>query len=372
MKKNIRGILSFVTVLVMLVVMAVPAFAASSPFQKSAYATIITASDFQAEGESAYDRFEKIITLMKKDGLTDPSAALIGGDYSKTYPDNATPGVKIVKEKYTKVYPKESADSVICIQGNHDFVSAGFTKSGFYDMDTFCLYVINENDFCWNQFVRTPVTIKATANKVEKALNEMIDNKDYRPVIILTHVPLHHSGRSSGGDNMYSSYLFNVINKAAEKLDIVFLFGHNHSGAYDDYIGGSVNFLKPGDTIRIPKAGKISSDDYTEETLNFTYTNSGYVGYSNNGTENGSTNILTAGAIQISKNKIRFVKYSEKGLYKTYDVQRKNKCTDRSNSTDMPEIQSEYIWDILVNLLEFIKENTGVTVLPMFDNIKAA
>ena len=64
---------------------------------------------------------------------------------------------------------------------------------------------------------------------------------------------LHFSGRASSlygnGDNLYSSYLFDVINTAAEDLDIVYLYGHNHSKGWDNYIGGSRVFKRPGDTI---------------------------------------------------------------------------------------------------------------------------
>ena len=68
---------------------------------------------------------------------------------------------------------------------------------------------------------------------------------------------------------------------AAGSLDIVYLYGHNHSKGWDCYMGGSSVFKAPGDTILIPKFNeyKIDTDTYSEETLNFTYLNAGYTGY---------------------------------------------------------------------------------------------
>ena len=354
MKRNLKSALSLVLVFAMLLCFTVIGFAKSG-LNKNAYATIITASDFQDEKTGAFDRFENILTIMKNDGLATPHSMLCGGDYSKIWPDYATPGVANVKDAYTSVYPDASEGSVVCIQGNHDFVSCGFTKTGYYDMGAYNLYVINENDFPWNQFLRTPLHIKNTANDLNDTLTSLIDSGDKRPVIIMTHVPLHHTDRTLSGDNMYSGYLFDVINENAKKLDIVFIFGHNHSSDYDDYIGGAVNFMAPGEKIRIPLKNKFGDDCYTEETLNFTYTNCGYVGYSGNSDENGSTSTLTVGAIQLTKNNIHFVKYSENGLFKTYDVARKNCSTYVSDATVTTTVQNDFVYYIMTSIFEVVE-----------------
>ena len=71
------------------------------------------------------------------------------------------------------------------------------------------------------------------------------------------------------------------MNEAGRDLDIIYLFGHNHSKGWDCYLGGSSVFRAPGETILIPDAGDntANTDAFTEETLNFTYLNAGYVGY---------------------------------------------------------------------------------------------
>lgn len=325
MKKSTALVLTAVlTVLMLFSVSAVQ----TSPFDDEAYYSVVTGSDFQDTGTKAYDRFENVLSLMKDDGLETPHSLLVGGDYTKILFDYAVPGISLIKDRFTAVYPDADPDSVVCIQGNHDNTVSGFTKTGFYDMGAYCLYAINENDFPWKQNIRPDSTVKKTAADLDEWLTYMISSGDMRPVIVMTHVPLHHTTRSGGGDNKYSSYIFSVLNKAAEKLDIIFIFGHNHSKAYDDYIGGSVNFMEPGDTIRIPRTDKTGDDCYTEETLNFTYTNCGYIGYSNNSVSDTSTNVLSLGVIRFGENGIRFVKYTEDGVFTVNEVARKNTASE--------------------------------------------
>lgn len=354
MKKTLNTILSLVLAAALVVTCAVSGFAAKSHFAQDAYASVITVSDVQDKVPDAFTRFGNILKLMKADGLTDPDSVLVGGDFSKILPDYATPGIQRLKDAYASVYPSENPASVICVQGNHDLASVGFTKTGLYDMGAYWLYAVNENDFPWNQYLRLPLRIRKLADKMSSELAALAESGDSRPVLVLTHVPLHHTDRTKYGDNMYSSYLFNVLNEAAEKLDIVFLFGHNHSGHYDDYIGGTVNFLAPGDTIRIPLPDKKGEDCYTEETLNFTYTNCGYVGYSNNGTENGSTDILTVGTIQIMKDRLRFIRYSEEGFVCEEEVERPAPSAASGELIEYPALKNEFMWNIMSAWFSFI------------------
>lgn len=302
-----------------------PAFAAA-PFDDDAYASILTGSDFQDLGTKAYDRFGRLLRRMQADGLETPDSMLVGGDYTKILFDDAVPGMTQIGATLTEVYPDADPDAVICIQGNHDNPSAGFTKTGFYDMGVYCLYVINEDDYPWLQVIRplAGLRVQALANDLKAALDGMIEDGDLRPVIVMTHLPLHHTSRALYADNRYASYLFNVLNAAGQTLDVIFLFGHQHSDDYDDYIGGSVNFMQPGDTIRVPAPDKTGEDAYTTETLTFTYTNCGYVGYANNNATETSTNVLTLGVIRLSENSFRLVKYTEDGVFRTDDVARKN------------------------------------------------
>lgn len=322
-------------------------------FADGAYATIVTASDFQRYDLSAYNRFGKILNLAKNDGMPTPDALLIGGDYTMVLLDDAVPGISRIRNTLLSAYPEADPRSVICIQGNHDNPKEEFTETGFYNMGAFCLYVINEDDFPWKQHNHSDKGVKAVAKDIEACLNQMIESGDKRPVIVLTHVPLHHTDRNKYGDNMYASYIFNVLNEKAKQLDIVFLFGHNHSNDCDDYIGGSVNFMAPGEKIRIPLPDKRGEDCYTEETLNFTYTNCGYMGYSNNSKTETSTDALTMGTIQLTNDTLRFVRYSENGVYSINEVGKVNRNEYVSNP-EFPELDDKCICHSENPFLKFV------------------
>ena len=359
MNKTIKSALAILLTLAVVLTCAVSAFAAAFTFNQNTLATVVTVSDYQDDGTNMSERFVNILTKMKNDGLTDPDSLLMGGDFSKVWPDYATIRMMELKDNYLSVFPNENKESVICVQGNHDIDNPGLVKTGFYDMGAYCLYAINENDFQWNQFLRTSSKVEKLAKDVDAKLTAMIESGDKRPVIVITHVPLHHTDRTLYGDNKYASYLFNVLNKAGEKLDIVFLFGHNHSSGYDDYIGGSVNLLKEGDTIRIPKPDAIGENCYTEEKLTFTYANCGYVGYSGNSTENGSTNILTVGAIEITEDTLRLVKYSENGFYRADTIERKAPCSTVNEVKEYPAIQNPALAQLDMLIANFLVKVFG-------------
>lgn len=366
MKKLSTKIISLILSVVLIFGISCTALADRSAFADGAYASIVTGSDFQDNLYfGAYDRFTNILTDMKNDGLETPHSMLMGGDFTKILFDYATPGITLIREGLASVYPEMDTDNLVCVQGNHDNTSSGFTKTGFYDMGEYCLYAINENDFTWMQRLR-PLDedkVKALADDIKANLNTMIDSKDFRPVIVMTHVPLHYTDRSNGGDNKFASYIFNVLNEAGKTLDITFLFGHNHSNDYDDYIGGSVNFFAPGETLLVPTADKTGKGCYTEEKLNFVYTNYGYIGYSKNNNNETSTSELTIGVIRLCNNSINYVKYSDDGLFSLKSVARKNPVTHSGDtvkatgttiiSRTVFEIQNTYFkW--LINIYKYI------------------
>lgn len=319
-----KKLLSFLLAITLVLGLCVTAFAGdASPFAKDAYATVLAASDFQRYNvNEAYNRFGNILNKAKGEGLPEPDSVLIGGDYTMFLYDNAVPGIAKIRGAVLDTFPGVNPASVVCCQGNHDNPKKEFVQTGFYDMGSYCLYAINEDDFPWKQSEHKPDGVKAIAEDLEQSLDGMLKKDDRRPVIVVTHVPLHHTVRNGYGDNMYASYLFDVLNEKGKQLDIIFMFGHNHSGTYDDYIGGAVNFMAPGETIRVPLADKKGENCYSEQTLRFTYTNCGYVGFSDNAVSDTSTDTLTVGMIQFTPDTLHFVKYGEQGVYRVYDVRR--------------------------------------------------
>ena len=127
--------------------------------------------------------------------------------------------------------------------------------------------------------------VRRSSAEMKECLDGLIAKGETRPVFIAGHVPLHFTARTSSrhntGDNLYSSLIFDVVNEAAKSLDIVYLFGHNHSKGWDCYLGGSTVYKAKGDQILIPRFSEqdVNTDEFSQETLNFTYLNAGYSGY---------------------------------------------------------------------------------------------
>lgn len=330
MNNKLKKFTALVLSLIIALSISLTGFAGGDMFAEEAYANVVTFSDCQTYGPGAYNYFGKVLRVLSNDNMPEPDSLLCGGDYTRVLYDYATPGMIQLREQYTKVYPEGNPDDIICIQGNHDLKVNGFYPTGMYDMGTYHLYILNEDQFPWDQggTSGSEAIVKKTAADIKSSLDRIIGSGDRRPVIILTHVPLHFTSRKSYGDNLYSSYIFSALNEAAQTLDIIFLFGHNHSGDYDDYIGGSVNFMAPGSSIRIPDYKNRGANGYTEETLNFTYTNCGYVGYAENHVTKTSTNELTVGVIRFFEDRFEIIKYSDKGFFRSDTVQRINAASD--------------------------------------------
>ena len=219
-------------------------------------------------------------------------------------------------------------------QGNHDgsqHIGTVLDETGPKEHEDFVLYQINEDDFPWWQAGYSSYSsedtclekINATTETLAAYLDGLIAAEDQRVIFIYTHVPLHWSSRSTTmnswwSDNIHADILFNMINEKAEDLDIVFLYGHNHSENYAEAYpaGGTVNFFAPGDTIRIPNGQVAASGNYTEEIIKFTYLNAGYVGATAAGF---SPSVATASVITLNPESVEFTRYSAAGRYEGSD-----------------------------------------------------
>ena len=290
----------------------------------STSSTIIAMSDYQNSSLSSDAKKtvpQTIVNAMVSAGVS-PELVLLGGDYvdgsvgadgSDTSADEMATEfanlTNIIKSGWSSI----TDDKILAIQGNHDaaqFLTDGtLDATGAYEYDNYIVYLINEDDFPWWQgnygsgssTSEDKATVTATANALSAYLAGLDGSK---PVIIMSHVPMHWSVRSTSTawyyDNIYANILFEAINEAAEELDILFLFGHNHSvtaagtsaGGYDVEIGGALSYVAKGESMKVPN-GTDGTSNYTTETLNFTYMNAGYVGKYNDETANCSISAIT-------------------------------------------------------------------------------
>ena len=263
----------------------------SEPAADELLATVFFVSDYQAEEgfDAPADTLRAVLEAAKADGKS-IDRAVICGDYTndaKLHDYQLSPDESI--EEIRAIIREECAgDRILFVQGNHDRMTEQITPSGLLDCGDYLIYVLNtEEDFPWKQGKVSGclAKVRRSSAAMKECFDELISKGEKRPVFIAGHVPLHFTARTSSrhttGDNLYSSLVFNVVNEAAKELDIVYLFGHDHSKGWDCYLGGSSVYKAKGDTLLIPQFSeeKRNTDVYTEEELRFTYLNAGYVGY---------------------------------------------------------------------------------------------
>ena len=307
MKHIRKSLAALLSVLMLISLFAVSATTTVSAAEKET--VIIAGSDYQTSDGTIY--IDQIMAAMKKDGIT-PDKLLFGGDYSLEH-SAATSQKGITQLKnYFSTYMDEK--DMVFAQGNHDKdATEANGLTGWGNMDPaygdYGLYIVEDPTVAqeWGSYDAASVAALQLYldNKIEIGYN--------KPIFIMNHFPLHWSYRTQKdgvGTNAYR--FFNVINEAAAQgLNIIYLFGHNHSNGYDDSLGGPCIFLKKGDTIEIAQGDKKTAK---AETLNFTYMNSGYTGYYTSPVE-GAESTLTMSVFRIRGNEVIISRYSKDGVY---------------------------------------------------------
>ncbi len=269
---------------------------------------VLAGSDFQAGSEEASSsNVRSIISAIKSDGYSKIDGFIFGGDYDTEY-DEKTDEIKALKDTVKGEYSSLDENKMIFVQGNHDPAeSVGLSKSGANDTDDYGVFVINEDDYMW--YNNDEARVKQTAAALESYLSQKANNNYKKPIFVTSHLSLNYSKRTyNDGDGKYAKYIFDVLNNYGKKMNIIFLFGHDHNNVYDNYIGGSTVYLTKGDSIFISKLGDQTAtpDKYT---LNFTYMNYGYVSaaYCLN-------NELTMTVFEIENDIVTVKRYNQSGI----------------------------------------------------------
>jgi hypothetical protein len=158
-----------------------------------------------------------------------------------------------------------SGASQVLTQGNHE--SSATTPGTLYshasgpvtltNNPNFDAFVINYQDY---------TTINSTL------ASYLASHTNGKAVVILSHVPLHST--RPGLDQTAVTNIFNTLQTYGDTLDIVFLWGHNHSStAYDN----GVDYVAvPDETIADGTGGSYLNSN-ASAALNFTYLNAGYI-----------------------------------------------------------------------------------------------
>lgn len=302
---------------------------------KTDHSTLFFASDYQAE--SGFDAPKETLGSLLRAVVSDekiPDKVILCGDYTndatqynyQLSPEDAIDEIKTVVREEA---PQITEEDMLFVQGNHDKLTESITESGLHEQDNYLIYVINtENDFPWRQgkVSGTYDKVEAAAAEMKECFDALTAKGETRPVFIAGHVPLHFTARTSSrhttGDNLYSSLVFDAVNEAAKSLDIVYLYGHNHSKGWDCYMGGAAVYRAIGEALLLPafKDGDANTDSFEEKTLNFTYLNAGYTGYYMNCApgENpedfaAADEALTATVCEVYEDRIEIARYDANG-----------------------------------------------------------
>lgn len=334
---------------------------------------VIACSDFQhPDGDAKGQAFvQSVLSQMKNDGITPANGFICCGDYSYGYSYNTTTlsdHLYALKNTVETAYPS-NLDEVF-VQGNHDQVrtgTGGLSSSGENDTEDYGVFVINEDDYMWASDASNSSTtysgmsaeeiVQQTANNLKRYLNDKLAEPYSKPIFVVSHLPLHYSMRTNkNGDGMYANYIFDVLNEAGENgLNIIFLYGHDHSHGWDNYLGGAAVYLAKGNSINIAQGSKTT---FATKTLNFTYMNAGFTGYYE---AYGADNTLTMTAFKITDDKVTVSRYSADSVYNLKSAGAWNgeyndsKLGYEQNTTVVPSPQ-----DIVLNTFA-VDENTTLT-----------
>ena len=319
MKRLLALLLSAALLVTLVASMAtVPAYAAG--IEATDEDTILIAfSDFQDKSgiNSGKQTLQKLVNTLVDNGLKKADGLFVVGDYnaSGSYTSESTISTNVQSmQAISDVFSPYVGENILFAQGNHDLAATpGLAPNGNNDPASgeYGVYLIPEDQY--GEWGNTPNETKQAATELKAYLDAKVSANWKKPIFIINHIPLHWGNRTmADGSGSQAYQLFDVLNEAGAKgLNIIYLFGHNHSSGYDDFLGSSAIYLKKGDSIEIAHGTKYQVET---ETLNFTYMNAGYVGYNSSKDANADT-ALTLSAFLIRNNEVIITRYDVNGIH---------------------------------------------------------
>lgn len=311
-----KRILPLLLTLVLLFV-ALPTVSAAPIVATEEDVILLAGSDFQVYNETS--QIENIFTVLEIHGLTKADGAFFVGDYTAESRESNTSakGIEVLKELYRPIV----GDNMLFTQGNHDPAGTpGLAKDGSHDPASgkYGVFVINENQRMEYNDDSSYDDTKAAADALKVYLDDKAAKGFTKPIFVLNHIGLHWGNRTvSQGVAIHAELLVKVLNEAGAKgLNIIYLYGHNHSGGYDDAMGGCAVYFKKGDQIEVPISAEYFVDaheakkKHTTYTLNFTYMNAGYIGYYST-SESSTDATVTMSVFLIRGDEVIITRYDE-------------------------------------------------------------
>jgi len=273
---------------------------------------VIAGSDFQVDGNKT-DKVESLISTLEIYGITKVDCAFFCGDYTLDAMESnkSQYGIQKLKDTFSAL----TGGNMLFAQGNHDIeTTTGLSRAGDNDpaSKAYGVFIIHEDQY------REWGNNRADTEKMVGTLRSYLEQKHRqgwnKPVFILNHIPLHWSNRTlKDGSGTDADLIFDALNEYGEKgLNILYLYGHNHSGGYDDFMGGGAVYLKKGDTMEVCHGNKR---EHKTRTLNFTYMNAGFIGYYST-TEKTTDNAVSMSVFRIQEDgSVIVTRYDTMGIH---------------------------------------------------------
>lgn len=319
-----KELLLAITAICSIVMITACATEDNPPVWEGKTTSLFVASD-RHEAGNGNNLAAAIQKVANRNGIVTPSVVLLGGDYVGSGPDAGDTGqpaftlADLRSEIFSSLDPNKT--EVFFTYGSHDRnCTDGYSAffSGPYRCDGYYIYGISyaQMAYATDSLTRAAVALydeqvdNIPGNNPPPANNDStmpmpqqpsgglrayngIDIADpygisaesasarfaawadtlsgHDPIIVMSHVPIH----ASRNDNPGGLRWFNTLSRAAQKHDIVLLFGHNHTleerGNSSD---SGMYLLAPGDSITVQGD---SVQGAQRQQLPFTYANAGYL-----------------------------------------------------------------------------------------------
>ena len=319
-----KDLLLAITAICSIVMITACATEDNPPVWEGETTSLFVASD-RHEAGNGNNLAAAIQKVANRNGIVTPSVVLLGGDYVGSGPDAGDTGqpaftlADLRSEIFSSLDPNKT--EVFFTYGSHDRnCTDGYSAffSGPHRCDGYYIYGISyaQMAYATDSLTRAAVALyeeqgdNIPGNNPPPANNDStmpmpqqpsgglrayngIDIADpygisaesaagrfaawadtlsgHDPIIVMSHVPIH----ASRNDNPGGLRWFNTLSRAAQKHDIVLLFGHNHTleerGNSSD---SDMYLLAPGDSITVQGD---SVQGAQRQQLPFTYANAGYL-----------------------------------------------------------------------------------------------
>ena len=243
---GIKRVISLVLALIMVVaMMPVNAHAATAGRESD---TIFFATDRHEESS-------KLQSLLRALQYT-PGLVVLGGDHVNNTNSGSlasiTSEIQSIYPGVQTFYTYAAHDPNVSEDSSNPYA---YARTGeYYEGEDYYVYALDQN-------AMQSASTAATASANFKSWAATADSS--KVIFVMCHMPIH----SRRGDNAGGATWMSALNEVGQSHDIVYLWGHNHTG--ESSADTSVYFVGVGGSLT-PQGGSTG-------TINFTYMNAGYI-----------------------------------------------------------------------------------------------